>query len=344
MAEIVFFALLLCSLVVVHEGGHLALALACGVRVREIGLGLPPRLLRLGTWRGAALTLNLLPLGGFMLPQGEFDPAVNGGFSGASPGRRACILAAGPIANILLGFGLFTLCYAVGTPDRIRVLQVSAGSPAHTAGILPGDVIVEANGERLRSAEHLHQSIYAHLGSPVLLEIQRRGASVERVLVTKGELQAGEAAAGFLSTMEIVQYSPGEALVRAGREVADLLHTLVAIPLSPLAGRSAEGNARLVGLLGMKQVADQALGNALAWKALFPVLYLAASLSITLGAVNLLPVPALDGGRLALLVPELLLRWRMPPHSERRLHAAGLCLVVALMALLAVRDLAQPLF
>lgn len=335
-----FFVLLLGMLVGVHEAGHLLASLVCRVRVCEIGLGLPPRLARLGTWRGTPITLNLLPFGGFILPAGEFDRAQTDGFAAAVPPRRAAILAAGPAANILLAYVLFTLAFALGAPDRVRLVAVVPGSPAADAGLRPGDVVLSANGIAVRSTDRLHAIIDANLDRTLDIGIERGEQELLLQLTPRLGWDPGGLAAGFESTGELVRYPLGAAALRATHPIGDLLQVLLGIPRR---GTSGDPGMRLVGVVGMKRVSDRALANALDWGEPFPVLFVAASLSLALGITNLLPIPGLDGGRLMLLAPELLFRRRISDRIERRLNAAGVFSLLGFMALLAIRDLAGPL-
>ena len=332
------FLLLVGLLVGVHEAGHFLASLACGVRVREIGLGLPPRLGRIGTWRGTTFTFNVLPLGGFILPEGEFDRSQVRGFAAATARRRATILAAGPAANLLLAYLLFALAFALGAPDQVRIVGVDPDSPAEQSGLRAGDVVTRVDGRVVRTAEELRTIVKSSLDQPLRLAIERDGQ--ERLLTLTPHLgwSADGQAAGFESIGEIVRYAPGAALVRASQQIIGSARAVPGIPGTP---ENAE--ARLVGIVGMKRIADRALHNSLDWGRPFPVLFVAASLSLALGVTNLLPLPGLDGGRLMLLSPELWFRLRLSDRLERRLNAAGVIGLLGLMVLLAIRDLADPL-
>ena len=332
------FVLTLGLLVGVHEAGHLLASLVCRVRIHEIGLGLPPRLARIGSWRGAALTLNLLPLGGFILPAGEFDRTQEDGFAAAVARRRAAILVGGPGANILLAYLLFILAFMFGAPDRVRIVSVDAGSPASQAGLRAGDIVTRVDGQRVKTPDELRATVRANLGRTLQLAVQRGEQQSQLRLTPRLGWSASGRAAGFVSTGEIVRYPFGAAAARATQPVADMLAVVLGI------GRgTSDPGLRLVGIIGMKRVSDRALQNAIDWGEPFPVLFVAASLSLALGITNLLPVPGLDGGRLMLLAPELLLRRRISDRLERRLNATGVFALLGLMLLLALRDLSGPL-
>ena len=132
------FTTLLGSAIMAHELGHLVAAVLCGVRIREIGLGIPPRLAKLGTVGGVQVTLNWIALGGFVRPDGEFDPQKPGGL-GASPVlARVAILGAGSLSNFLFAFVVLTAAFMTGGPDDAlaggRIATVSCGGCRPGAG------------------------------------------------------------------------------------------------------------------------------------------------------------------------------------------------------------------
>src|SRR5688572_5313470 len=122
LRNIIAFIIMLGGLILLHEAAHFLAAVRLGVRVDEFGIGLPPRALKLGTWRGTILSLNWLPLGGFVRLRGEVgDHGIAGTFSSASPWKRLVILAAGSAANIALGYLIFAVGFSLGWPDRVEI-------------------------------------------------------------------------------------------------------------------------------------------------------------------------------------------------------------------------------
>lgn len=323
-----FFLVLVGVVVSAHEAGHLLAALVCRIRVEEIGLGLPPRLVRIGRIGMTSVSLNLLPLGGFVRPAGEFDPAVPDGLWLSPPGRRIGVFVAGALANGLLALVLLTVGFATQWPDRVRVVAVAAGSPAEAAGLRPGDVVLALDGGRVTSNEVLSQALRARAGEAVVL---------------RRDPPTGQGPAGFDTQGELVRYSLPAAVRRAaetiGGMVAGIARGVTALP----GGTAGEATVQVVGPLGLKQFSDRALSNAVEWELAYPVLYLGAWLSITVGLVNLLPLPALDGGRAGLALVELLFRKRLPARVERRVHAAGMVLLLLVLLVLTVRDVAARL-
>ncbi len=338
-----FFVLLLGLVIGAHEAGHLAAALACRVRVEEIGFGLPPRLLWLGRLGQARVSLNLLPLGGFIRPAGEFDPSVSGGLAASGSWKRVGVFVAGPAANLLLALVLLTTGFATQWPDRVRVVAVTPDSPAAQAGMRAGDLILALGDDEVTSTEALSQALRARAGETVTLVLDRAGRELSATMVLRSDPPPGEGPAGFDTQGELVAYPIPAAVRRAGETIAAMAAATVQAVAGLIGGRSDVASVQIVGPLGLKEYSDRALANALDWRLAYPVLYLGAWLATAVGLVNLLPLPALDGGRAALALVEAVARRRLAPHLERRLHAVGMVVLLLLLIALTVRDIAARL-
>ena len=344
LRNLVFFVALLGGVVTVHELGHLIAALACRVRIDEIGLGLPPRLARLGKIGSISITLNALPVGGFVRPAGEFDAGTRGGLAAATPRARLAILSAGAAANLLLALSLLTAGFATGWPDQVELISVSPGSPAEAAGLRPGDILTGANGRSVHAAGELRDMLNANSGVPVSLEFERDSIHLSTVLTPREYPQAGEGPAGFTSRGVIVRYPPLTAVGRAGEEIGQLVQSTVLLLLDLVRGVRLTDDVRLTGPIGMKQASDRALENAVTWDEPFPVIYLAAWLSTIIGLTNMLPLPALDGGRIVFVLLEAIRRKRISDRLEKWVHAAGWAGLLLMLVVLTVQDLLHPLF
>jgi regulator of sigma E protease len=337
------FVLVLASAILIHELGHFLAARAVGVRIIELGIGLPPRLVRIGTWAGANITLNWIPLGGFVKPDGEFDPSVKGGLAGSSPLARLGVFGAGSLANILLCLVLLTIAFMSGWPDEVQVLYVSPDSPSEDAGLLAGDKILTANGQQIRSAEELGALIAASIEEPLILTFARGSSTIETQLIPRAVPPEGEGHAGFTSQGVIVRYGFGRALLRAFEQMADLVESTIRLSAAAISGDGTAVPVRLTGPLGLKQASDVAIRNAVDWKQAFPVLFIGAWLSLALAITNLLPLPALDGGRALFVLIEIIRGRRVDPKRERLVHAVGIVALLALMLVLTIRDVVDPL-
>ncbi len=164
------FIIALAALIVVHELGHFFAAKLCKIKVLEFGIGFPPRLTRLFKWGETEFSLNWIPLGGFVRPAGENDPGIAGGLAAASPWARLFVLFSGPAMNLLTALLIYAFIFLqLGKPDlnRVEIMDVSANSPAQTAGLQAGDLVLSVDGEEINGSEELRSLIYANLGEPI---------------------------------------------------------------------------------------------------------------------------------------------------------------------------------
>ncbi|MFQ5942704.1 MAG: RIP metalloprotease [Anaerolineales bacterium] len=341
---LIAFVVIMGSVVLVHELGHFAVARAGQIRIKELGIGLPPRLARLGSFGDTEISLNWIPLGGFVLPAGELNASVADGLAASPPLIRIGLLGAGSLANLLFAVLLMTAAFMLGWPDQVEVLSVEPGSPAAVAGLLPADRILAAGGEPVREAGGLRDRLEASAGAPVVLEIERGAQIIEATIRPRTDPPEGRGPAGFTSSGVLVQYKLPTAFRRATMKVADLIAATVQVTVEALTPGESDPDVRLAGPLGLKQASDQAVRNAMDWKEPFPVLYLAAWLSMAVAITNLLPLPALDGGRILLVVIELILSQRVEPRVEKWIHALGMASLLVLLLALTARDVIDPLF
>ena len=279
-----------------------------------------------------------------MRPAGELDASVPDGLAASSPLARIGILSAGSLANLLLSVALITVAFMAGWPGQVKVLSVEAGSPAAAAGLMPADRILKADGKRIREAGELRGLLNASAGAPVVLEIKRGAQTFETSILPRTDPPEGRGPAGFTSSAVLVRYGPLEAIGRATIKVAELIRATVQVSLDALTSGDSDSGVRLAGPLGLKQASDRAVRNALDWKEPFPVLYLAAWLSLAVAMTNLLPLPALDGGRSLLVVIEVIRSQRMTPKVEKWIHALGMASLFVLLLALTARDVIDPLF
>ena len=335
-------------LILVHELGHFFASKLVGIRVEELGIGFPPRIARLFTRGGTDFTLNWIPLGGFMRPAGENDADVPGGFAAASPWARLVVLAAGPAMNFLAALILFSIIFfQFGRPDLSTVViqEVSSASPAEQAGLQAGDVVLEINQQEVEGTEHLHDMIYAHLGESIELSYLRDGQSSTASLVPR-DPPPPEGAIGIAMGNPTVPIGSGEALNYGGQALGAQVGALIALPGRLLSGEVSAEQSRLVGYKGMYDMyteirqadADPALGlpSGINTMAFF------ASISVSLALLNLLPIPALDGGRILFILPEIILGRRIPQAYENMINLVGFALLFLLVIYVNVQDFLNP--
>jgi regulator of sigma E protease len=348
--------------VLIHEFGHFIVARLMGVEVEEFGFGLPPRLLTLGRWKGTSFTLNWLPIGGFVRPKGENDPNVSGGLAAASPWARLAVLFAGPTMNLLLGVVVFSLLFfQIGVPDytKVQIDEVMPDSPAAQAGIKTDDIIVAANGVSITDSIQLHDVIYRNLDKPIQLELQRGKQTVTVTAMPSSKRPQGQGALGISMGPALIPSGSAIDSVRYGSvAVYEQTRLLVLLPAQMIRGQVSAQDSRFVGLKGIYDLFGQAVSrdvqsrepasssssssSSSSQTPTYFTLQLIGILTISLGVLNLFPFPALDGGRIFFILPELFLRRRIPPEWENRINAVGMALLLAFMVYVNVMDFVNP--
>jgi regulator of sigma E protease len=345
MTDLLLFAAILGFLILGHEFGHFVAARARGVQVTEFGIGFPPRLLTLFHFKGTRFTVNAIPLGGFVRPVGEDDPSVPGGLAGASKTTRAIVLLAGPGANILLGLLAFTIAFKFASPDptRVMVTQIATGSPAESAGILKGDMVLALDEIVVGSFEDLRQATADHLDIPVVLTLLREGEEIEVGITPRSVHPEDQGPLGLTIGHPTRQASWTESAAYGANSVVLQVQNLALLPSRLARGEVAPQEARVSGLKGMYDMFAWAGEIDRDAQRPFLTLNLVGIISIGLAVANLLPIPALDGGRLAFVAIEALTRKRISPRYEGLAHAVGFVLLLILMAYVNLQDFTNPI-
>lgn len=321
-------------LIFIHEVGHFIGARIVRVDVDEFGFGFPPRLLRLFTAGGTLFSLNWLPLGGFVRLKGDNDPAVPGGFAAANPYSRLIILFAGPFMNISLGILLAViLFYSMGEPilNQVQVEGISANSPAEAVGLNVGDLLLEINNVPVQSIDDLHSMIYSNLGKPVEL-IYQRGEQINTVTLVPRDPPPQDGAIGIMMGNPTRPTTWSKAIPNGFSLAYQYTRAVLALPVRALRGEVTP-EERPLGYKGMFDVYQQ-IQNPL-W--FFMVI------SMSLGIFNLFPIPALDGGRILFILPEILFRRRVPPQYENIIHFVGFTVLIILLIYINVQDFINPI-
>lgn len=351
---------ILVFLIVVHELGHFAAAKLFKVKVEEFGIGYPPRAFLLGILKGTEYTLNWLPFGGFVRLLGEHgETNVKGSFTSAPKYAQAAILIAGVTMNALAAWFLFAGALTAGVPRQITdreqiqhaqlfVNTVVPGSPADAAGIRLGDEIVRVEDDRGVQAGLTPVEIVNYVGErggKTLEVTYRREASEATVTLIPAHAVVKESSArpavGIgLTLVTDDAMSIWEALKTSGS------YTLVAFRetlsgLWKLVRDAAAGEPSLQGIVGPVGLFDY-VGNA-SRHGVGQVLILAAFISVNLSIINLVPIPALDGGRLLLLGIETIIR--RPPNklAVQALNFMGVLGIIFLMVTVTWNDISRLL-
>ncbi len=341
------FVLALAVLIITHEFGHFLACRLFKIEVEEFGIGLPPRLFRLFRLGKTEFTLNWIPLGGFVRPKGENDPSIPGGLAAARPLTRIGVALAGPLANLLLAVFVYAIMIGlVGLPDpqRANVVEVKGvlpDSPAYYAGLQLGDVILSINGEAVHSVEQARDLIYQNLDQPVIVEYQRGNEVLASTMTPLSSRSPQEGATGVHLGAPTRPASFWEAIGHGVRLTYTHIAMLFTLTGQLLTGRLPSSGAEIVGPIGMGRiyVGMRELAPIAGTLRIINVLSFLTNVTITLALLNLLPIPALDGGRVLLALPELILRRRLNPKVETALVASTFLLLLGLMMLVSLQDL-----
>ncbi len=339
LITIIAFFIVLGVLVLVHELGHFITARAFGVKVDEFGIGFPPRIASFK--RGETVySVNSVPLGGFVKLAGEEDPKVEKSLAGKSYGARILVLSAGSLMNLLLPLILFSIAFSV--PHDVAVGQVSiegvaANSPAASAGIEAGDIVLEINGNPVRNIGDVQRNIQLNLGNEMTVLVQHSDMTTERVEVVPRQVPPkGQGAVGIQlklldPTVITESYPPWEAVPMGVREGVETLILFKNGIVGMIIGTTP---VELTGPVGIAQITGEAAKAGIS-----PLLEFAAFLSINLAIINIFPLPALDGGRVAFVLLEWVRRGkRVSPKTEGLVHTIGFILLMAFILVITYQD------
>lgn len=334
-------------LMVAHELGHFIAAKRSGIVVEEFAIGIPPTII--STVRGGVrYSLNLIPLAAYVRMLGEEDPSAPGSFASQSKRVRTVVLVAGSAMNFLVAVLAFAIAYGTGWPDpgamEVEIAEVLPGSPAERSGLQVGDLIVWLNGIEVRSVETFRQEAGRHLGQRMELSLDRRGQPVMVGVTPRTEWPAGEGPIGIRLRGRAlpVPHGPVESLAFGFRRSFDVVALTLAAPVLVIRGDLSPDLVRPIGLPGMTQVAAQAATAVVTSGWWYPVLIIAGAFSAGLAAINMLPLPGLDGGRLGFVLIEAMRGRRISPEREGLVHLVGMALLLSLIVLISFHDFLAP--
>lgn len=319
---------------------------------------------------GMEWTINWLPLGGFVRPRGENDPNVPGGLASANPWQRLAVLAAGPAMNLLTAVVVFSIMVAqAGTPvpGSIKIEEVTSNSPAEQAGLKMNDIIVSINGQPVSEIEATRKLIRANLDKPLALVINRKGQELTLSATPLSNRPASQGALGVGLGYPRRPASATEILTGGFQATGDQALGIISLPIGLIQGTINPDEARLSGLKGIYDLFGSAIkrdtesratitppvtepgvdqpatGNSVpAEQPTNYVLFLIGMLSVSLGVFNLMPIPALDGGRILFTLPEIIIRRRIPTNLENTVNSVAFLLLIGLMLVVNVMDFVNP--
>jgi len=324
------FAGVLIVLIVVHELGHYITAKLTGVKVLEAGLGYPPRIGGF-TWRGTLYSINWLPLGGFVRLLGEEDPSDPASLAAKPRWVRLIVLFAGSGMNFLLPIFLFALAFMIPRDVSVGLTQITGvapQSPAEEAGLKPGDVIFAIEGDKVRNVRDVSLAIRLNVGESVDFTVKHADGVVEDVPVharwtpPEGQGPTGIEIASLYAFTEKESFPPWVAIPKGWTATIDSLILARNEVIAMVKGGSGPA---VTGPVGIAQATGEVVEQS-GWQTL---LEFAALLSINLAILNVLPLPMLDGGRIAFVLLEIVRRGRrIAPEKEALVHLVGLALII----------------
>ena len=340
LITIVAFIVIIIVLILAHEVGHFVTAKASGVRVDEFGLGFPPRLLSIK--RGETrYSLNAVLLGGFVKMAGEEDPSVPRSLASKSIGTRLLVLSAGSLMNAILPILLFSIAFMIPhnlLVGQVIVEEIAPNSPAAMAGIEPGDTFLQVNGKPVRNIGDLHRYLQLNLGKEIDLLVQHEDSTTEEFqVIPRWEPPEGQGATGVVVSLTnptiIRQHYPFWKAIPIG--AGTCIEAYVMFKNGILSTIIGTAPATVTGPVGIAQITGE-----VAKAGISPLLEFTAFLSINLAIINIFPLPALDGGRIAFVLLEWVRRGkRISAKTEGMVHFVGFAMIMAFILLITYQDI-----
>jgi regulator of sigma E protease len=326
------------------------------IEVEEFGFGFPPRIVTLFTWKGTKFSLNWIPLGGFNRIKGEDDPTLPGGMAAAKPWKRLIVLLAGVSMNLLTAVIAYSILFAqVGIPDRTKVViySVESATPAEQAGIQVGDVVQSVNGQSITSTEMLITITHQNLGNPMLVSVLRDGSVQELTVTPRTEWPSGSGPMGVQLGIPYVQPKSWFATLPFSFQVTGMdMGNLLSLPGRLIAGTASPQEAQIGGPRTIWNLFQAAVASDVQSRQpdetgqtqpTYYTLLVIISLSVSIGTLNLVPIPALDGGRILFLLPELLFHRPIPAKFQAAINGVAFLLLLILLAFFYIKDFIQPI-
>lgn len=326
-ASIIIFTLMVFS----HEFGHFFAAKKSGVTVEEFSIGMGPKIMSWGR-KGTRYSLRVFPIGGYVKMLGEEEKAKGEGAYYSKPlGKRMAIILAGPVMNIILAILLFSIIfYIVGTPTTV-IDKVMEGYPAEKSGIRPGDRVVYINDQRVESWEKLQLLVSASKGERMRVTVSREGQTIAFDVFPVNDPETGQSIIGITP----VAGKSVAGSVRLGiKRSFEVIGLMVSYLGQLVTGRASAED--VVGAVGVIQLVNQAAKTGI-----LNVMFLAAFLSLNLGVINLLPIPALDGGKMVFLLLEGVRGKPIDIEKEGLIHFIGFVFLILLIIMITWRDISR---
>lgn len=353
---IVMFILVFGLIVISHELGHFILAKVNGIHVVEFAIGMGPKLLHFKK-NGTQYAIRLFPIGGACIFEGEdgknesddtnnkeaegfLAEKTTGNFQNAPVWSRISTVVAGPLFNFILAFLLALIVVGYTGSDRPVINGVMEGYPAKEAGIMPGDVITKMNGEKIYLAREIYINTFINKSKDMMITYERDGEEHTVKVTPKFNEEEERYLIGFQGYGEYIDCKNSRIFPYSYYEVRYSMKATI-----KSLGMLVSGNASkddVSGPIGIAQVIGEVSEAAAPygiWVVILNLLNIAILLSVNLGVLNLLPLPALDGGRLVFLLIEAVRGKPVPPEKEGMVHFAGFVVLMILMVFVMYNDI-----
>lgn len=316
-------------LVFIHEFGHFFTAKLNGITVHEFSLGMGPRIFKY-PGKETVYSLRALPIGGYVKMEGEDESSDHpGSFSSKRPLQRLSVIVAGPIMNFILAIVLFIIIFmAIGVPVN-KIGGLVEEKPAVQSGLQVEDKIISVDGFEVKSWEQVVDRISSSKGDNIVVAVMRDKERLEFSIIPEIDSASGRKMIGISPKFEphllySVKYS-FERVMYVVKAILDFLGKLI------VGKASSDG---VVGPIGMAKIVGTAANSGL-----IDLMGIAALISVNLGIINLLPLPALDGGRILFILIELVRGKPVSSDKEGFVHMIGFVLLMTLMLMVVFREI-----
>ena len=332
---IIYALLIICVLIFFHELGHFMAAKACGVKVNEFAIGMGPKVLK--KQKGETLySVRAFPLGGFCAMEGEDEDSQDErAFNRKSVWKKAIIIVAGAAMNLIIAIILMiAVNYMNGVPTT-TISQVEENSPAYTAGIQKGDKILSINDKKINSWDDLQSVKNAVNTRELNIKVQRKGTELN-IKTTLKENDRNK----IIGIVPVSEKNIVKAIANGPSATWNMAKSMYSGLYSLITGKVSA--KELSGPVGIVYLINKGISRGFA-----TVLYLTSLISLNLAIINMLPLPALDGGRLLMVIIRRLTGKAISSKVEGVIHAVGLGLLLLLTIYVTWNDIVRfivPIF